>query len=198
MNNGSRWWVTVIEGIVAVLLGLYLVFGGDAAAGNVALVLALYMLIVGVLALLRRSDDAIGRYQGIVAVIVGALVLFLYAFNILPFYWDMTIFAIGAVLVGLMGLYSEFFDRGGRSLSWSRVLVNALLLVLGIMVFFARVQDFDLQAVIGWILIAMGVIIAVWGYLNRDEEEEVEEVSAEVVQDKIEDTREDASDEASE
>ena len=198
MNNGSKWWVTLVEGIVAILLGLYLVFGGDAAAGNVALVLALYMLIVGVLALLRRSDDAIGRYQGIVAVIVGALVLFLYAFNILPFYWDMTIFAIGAVLVGLMGLYSEFFDRGGRSLSWSRVLVNALLLVLGIMVFFARVQDFDLQAVIGWILIAMGVIIAVWGYLNRDEEEEVEEVSAEVVQDKIEDTREDASDEASE
>jgi uncharacterized membrane protein HdeD (DUF308 family) len=200
--NGRSWWVTLIEGIVIVLLGLYLLFGGDAAAGNVILVLALYMLIVGIIALIRGSNDRIGRYQGIIAVIVGALVLFLYAFDILPTYWDFTIFAIGAVLVGLMGLYSEFFDRGGRDFSWGRFLFNALLLLLGVMVFFARIQDFDLQAIIAWILVAMGAIMAVWAFLNRDKNEVVEEnpekVTPKNVEEKIEDTVQDATDEASE
>jgi uncharacterized membrane protein HdeD (DUF308 family) len=200
--NGRSWWVTLIEGIAIILLGIYLLIGGDAAAGNVALVLALYMLIVGVIALIRGSSDRIGRYQGIIAVIVGALVLFLYAFNILPTYWDFTIFAIGAILVGLMGLYSEFFDRGGRDFSWGRFLFNALLLLLGVMVFFARIQDFDLQAIISWILIAMGAIMAVWAFLNRDKEEVVEEIPEEVttedVQEQVEEAIEDAADEASE
>jgi uncharacterized membrane protein HdeD (DUF308 family) len=200
--NGRSWLVTLIEGIAIILLGLYLLFGGDAAAGNVALVLALYMLIVGVIALIRGSRDRIGRYQGIIAVIVGVLVLFLYAFNILPTFWDFTIFAIGAILVGLMGLYSEFFDRGGRGFSWGRFLFNALLLLLGVMVFYSRIQDFDLQAIISWILIAMGAIMAIWAFLNRDKEEVVEEIPKEVtpkdVQEKIEEPVEDVTDEASE
>jgi uncharacterized membrane protein HdeD (DUF308 family) len=196
--NGRSWWVTLIEGIAILILGLYLLFGGDAAAGNVALVLALYMLIVGIIALIRGSSDRIGRYQGIIAVIVGALVLFFYAFDILDTFWDFTIFAIGAILVGLMGLYSEFFDRGGRDFSWGRFLFNALLLLLGVMIFFARVQDFNLQSIISWILIAMGAIMAVWAFLNRDKEEVVEEVTPKDIQKEIVDTKEDAADEAGE
>lgn len=202
MDSGSKWWVTVLEGIVALILGFYLLFGGDAAAGNVALVAALYMLIAGILSLFRGSDDAIGRYQGIIAVIVGALLLFLYAFNILPFYWDMTIFAIGAVIVGLLGLYSAFFDRGGRAFSWGPVLVNALLVLWGVLIFLARVQDFDLQSVTAWILIIMGAIIAIWGYFHRDDEDDAakEDVSKEISPDdtasQIEDVNDEASDEA--
>jgi uncharacterized membrane protein HdeD (DUF308 family) len=196
--NGRSWWVTLIEGIVIALLGFYLLLGGDVAAGNVALVLALYMLFVGVIALIRGSSDRIGRYQGIIAVVVGALVLFLYAFNILPTFWDFTIFAIGAILVGLMGLYSEFFDRGKRDFSWGRFLFNALLVLLGVMIFFARIQDFNLQAIISWILIAMGVIMAVWAFLNRDKEEVVEEIPKEVAPEDIQKEIEDVTDEAGE
>jgi uncharacterized membrane protein HdeD (DUF308 family) len=197
MDNGSKWWVAVLEGIVAIVLGFYLLFGGDAAAGNVALVAALYMLIAGVLSLFRGSDDAIGRYQGILAVIVGALVLFLYAFNILPTYWDFTIFAIGAIIVGLLGLYSAFFDRGGRDFSWGPVLINALLVLWGVLIFFARVQDFDLQNVTAWILIIMGAIIAIWGYFSRDDDTLEEDVSETITSEDVASKIDDASDEAS-
>ena len=70
------------------------------------------------------------------------------------------------------------------------------------MIFFARIQDFDLQAIVSWILIAMGAIMAVWAFFNRDKEDVVEEIpeeiTAEDVQATIEDTVEDAADEASE
>jgi uncharacterized membrane protein HdeD (DUF308 family) len=199
MDNGNSWWVNLLQGIIAILLGLYLLFGGDAAAGNIILVAGLYMLAAGLLALIRGSKDRIGRYRGIVAVIVGALVILLYAVNILPTYWDFTVFAIGAILVGLLGLYSDFFDRGGRDLSWAKVLINALLVLWGAMIFFSRYQDFDLQNITAVILIVMGVVIAAWGYLTRDRDEVVEDIPEEVtpkdIQEKIEDTIDDATDE---
>ncbi len=168
MENEKSWWAPLVQGIIAIILGLYILIGGDPAAGNVVLVAGLYILIAGIISLFRGSSDAIGRYQGIVGVIVGALVLFLYAFDILPTFWDFTIFAIGAILVGAMGLYANFFDRGGRDFSWGPVLINALLILWGAMIFFSRVQDFDLQSITAWILIAIGAILALWGFFSRN------------------------------
>ncbi len=194
----KNWWFTLIQGIIAIILGFYILFGGDAAAGNVALVAALYMLISGIISLFRGNDDAIGRYQGIVAIIAGALVLFLYAFNILPTYWDFTVFAIGAIIVGAMGLYNAFFARGGRQFSWGPVLVNSLLVLWGIMIFFARIQDFNLQTVTGWILVAMGAVIALWAYFTRDKDDApVEDVSKKAASDDAAAKIDDATDEAS-
>ncbi|MFL7840512.1 MAG: hypothetical protein ACK2T4_10195 [Candidatus Promineifilaceae bacterium] len=197
MDNARSWWVTLLQGIIAVLLGLYILLGGASAAGNIALVAAVYMLAVGLLALIRGSNDRIGRYRGIVAVIVGAIVLLLYAVDILDTYWDFTIFAVGAILVSLLGLYSEFFDRGKREFSWAKVLVNALLLLWGIMIFFARYQDFNLQTITGIILIVMGIVAAVWGYLTRDKTEAVQEVAPANIQSKADDTKKDATDKES-
>lgn len=194
----KNWWSTLILGIIAIILGFYILLGGDAAAGNVALVAALYMLISGVISLFRGNDDKIGRYQGIIAVIVGALVLFLYAFNILPTDWDFTIFAVGAIIVGAMGLYNAFFARGGRQFSWGPVLVNGLLIIWGIMIFFARVQDFDLQTVTAWILIIMGTIITLWAYLTRNKNDApAEDVSKETTSDDAASKIDNATDEAS-
>ena len=177
MDNGSKWWVTLAQGIIAILLGIYLLVGGDTAAGNFALVAGLYILIMGVLELWRGSGS-VSRWRGIIGVIVGALILLLKAVNILPTYWDFTIFAIGAMIVGALGLYASFFARSGRRFDWGPVIVNGLLLLWGIMIFFMRAQDLNLQVISAWILIAMGVVLAVWGFISRDGDEEPEEVIA--------------------
>lgn len=170
MDNGRRWWVTLLQGIIAILLGIYLLFGGEAAAGNFALVAGLYILIVGLLEL-WRGRGTVSRYRGIIGVIVGALVLLLKAVDIFPTYWDFTIFAIGAIIVGALGLYASFFARSGRDFQWGPVFINALLLLWGIMIFFTRAQDRDLQTISGLILSAIGVILLLWGFFSRDKGE---------------------------
>ncbi len=169
MDSG-KWWVSLVEGIVAVLLGLYLLFGGDAAAGVFALVAGIYVLVIGVLELWRGSGT-VSRYRGLIGIIVGVLILFLYFVDIFNTPMDFTIFAIGVIIVGAIGLYASFFARSGRRFEWGPVLVNALLLLWGLAIFYFRSQEADLQNFTGWILIAIGVIMGVWGYLSRDDDE---------------------------
>ncbi len=178
MDNGRSWWVLLIEGIIAILLGLYLLFGGDSAAGNFALIAGLYILITAVLELFR-GRGTVSRYRGIIGVIVGAVILLLYFVDLFPTRWDFTIFAIGVIIVGALGLYASFFARSGRGFGWGPVLINALLLLWGILIFFFRAQERDLQAISGWILIGMGAVAAIWGFLNRGDEQPAEEESVE-------------------
>lgn len=201
MNNGSKWWVTLVEGIIAIVLGLYLLFGGDTAAENFRLVAGLYILIIGIVEL-WRGTGTVSRWRGIIGVVVGALILLLRIID-LPWGLDLTIFAIGVIIVGALGLYASFFARRGKRFEWGPVILNVLLVLWGILVFFFDGRPADLQNVTGWILVAAGAVLALWGFFSRDdEEEEVAEISEEVttedIQDKIEDAIEDASDEASE
>ena len=178
MGNGKNWWVTLIQGIIAILLGLYLLVGGNRAAEVFGIVAALYILIVGVIEIFRGNRQGVGFYRGIIGVVVGGLLLLLAAFDILSFYWAFTIFGLGVISVGALGLYAAFFDRGGRDFAWGPVFVNALLLLWGILIFVARMQDFDLQSISGLILVAMGVIIVLWGYFTRDKDDSEESAKA--------------------
>ncbi|MEJ2752025.1 MAG: hypothetical protein P8169_05010 [Chloroflexota bacterium] len=106
MDSG-KWWVSLVEGIVAILLGLYLLFGGDSAAGAFALVAGIYVLVVGILEL-WRGRGTVSRYRGLIGVIVGALILVLYFVDIFNTPLDFTLFAIGTIIVGAIGLYASF------------------------------------------------------------------------------------------
>ena len=167
MSSGQSWWVTVMQGVIALVLGLFLVLGGDQVAGIFGVVAAAYLLISGILELVRGKGGTIRYYRSIIGIIVGALLLLLYVVDILPTGWDFIIFAVGVIIVGGMGLYTSFFDRAGKEFSWGAVLVNLLLLLWGVLIFVARAQAFDLQTVSGWILVALGVVIALWGYFSR-------------------------------
>jgi uncharacterized membrane protein HdeD (DUF308 family) len=197
MDNEKSWWATLIQGIVAVILGLYLLFGGVAAGENFRLVAGLYILIISILELWRGSGS-VSRWRGIIGVIIGALILLLRIIN-LPFDLDLTIFAIGVIIVGILGLYASFFARSGRRFEWGPVIVNALLVLWGILIFYFNGRDADLRIVTGWILVIAGAAIALWGFFSRGNEEVVEETPKEVtpedVQEKVEDTIEDATDE---
>jgi uncharacterized membrane protein HdeD (DUF308 family) len=197
MGSG-KWWVSLVEGIVAILLGLYLLFGGDAAAGAFALVAGLYILVVGILELWRGSGT-VSRYRGLIGIIVGALILLLYFVDIFGTQLDFTIFAIGVIVVGAIGLYASFFARSGRNFEWGPVLVNVLLLLWGLAIFYFRGRDADLQNVTGWILLAIGVVMIIWGYLSRDsgEPEVVTAPEQPTLEDMVDAAKDDASDETS-
>lgn len=167
MKQRNNWWVTILQGIIAVVLGIYLLIGGVQAAGIFALVAAGYMLITGIFDMLRGREHSIVFYRSIASIVTGGVLLFLYAVDLLPTSTDFTIFAIGVIIVGAMGLFTSFFQRAGRPFSWGPVLINLLLLIWGVLIFVARVQESDLQLISGWILIGIGAVLVLWGFLTR-------------------------------
>ena len=120
----------------------------------------------------RGDRGSVGFYRGIIGLVVGGLLLLLAAFPVLSFQTGFLIFAIGVIIVGALGLYASLFARGGKSFDWGPVIINALLLLWGIAIIFFRTREAELQSVTGWILIAIGAVLILWGFFVRSRNDE--------------------------
>lgn len=173
MEKKSPWWLGLIQGLVALGLGLFLVLDRGSASFIIGLLAAIYLLVAGIIQTIRglglRSADkgSMVLIRGLVGLVFGAILLAFALFNIGTLQSGYTILAIGLIVFGTLGLFTSFFQRGDKGFEWGPVLVNLALMVWGILVFFSRSQGFDLALVSGWILIVVGAIILLWTFLGR-------------------------------
>lgn len=171
MSEKRPWWFGLVQGLVALGLGLYLVISRDSAAFIIGLVAAIYLLVGGVIHTLRglglrsAGKGTIPLIRGLVGLILGVVLLAMALFNIGSLASGYTILAIALIIFGALGIYTSFFARGDKEFQWGPVLVNLALLVWGVLVFVSRSMEFDLAIVSGWILIAIGVVILIWTFV---------------------------------
>ena len=176
MGKNSPWWLALIQGLVALGLGLFMLLDPTAASAVIGLLAAIYLLVAGIVHTIRglARRRVVKRMnlmliRGIVGLVVGGIILVIALFNVGTLAFGFTILAIGLIIFGAIGLFSSFFQREGKPLAWGPVLVNLALLVWGILVFFGRSQNFNLAVLSGWILVIIGVVILAWTLLGRND-----------------------------
>jgi uncharacterized membrane protein HdeD (DUF308 family) len=176
MSEKSPWWLGLVQGLVALGLGLYLVFSRDSATFIIGTLAAIYLVVAGAIQTIRgRGLQSAGKgsivlIRGVVGLVFGIVLLALALLSIGSLSAGFTILAIALIIFGALGVYTSLFQRGGRKFDWGPVLVNLALLAWGVLVFFSRAQGFDLTRMSGWILIAVGAIILLWTFLTRSQE----------------------------
>ena len=177
MGKNSPWWLALIQGLVALGLGLFMLLDPTAASAVIGLLAAIYLLVAGIVHTIRglARRRVVKRMnlmliRGILGLIVGGIILVFALFNIGTLANGFTILAIGLIIFGAIGLFSSFFQREGKPLAWGPLLVNLALLVWGVLVFFGRSQNLNLAVISGWILLIIGVVILVWTLLGRKDE----------------------------
>jgi uncharacterized membrane protein HdeD (DUF308 family) len=172
MSQNSPWWLALIQGLVALGAGLFLLVDPTAATFLVGLLAAIYLLVTGLIYTVR---GVIGRrpaksnlllIRGIIGLIFGGVLLAMGLFNIGSLELGYTILAIGLVIFGVMGLLQSLFQRDGKPFAWGPVIVSGALLAWGLIILFAR-ASIDIPAVSGWILVIIGVVIIGWTILGR-------------------------------
>ncbi len=170
MNSSSNWIWKLIQGIIALGLGLFIMFGGDTANTSVAYAIGIFLLLTGAIQLWRgtfnrtAAGGTIDLLIGLIGTIGGAIVLALLYFTDTATSTIYTILAIVLIAFGAVGLFETLFARGRELFSWGSLLVDALLVLLGIMVFVSRSQDFDLNFWGGLSLAVIGLIMAGYAY----------------------------------
>lgn len=184
MSENQPWWIGLVEGIVALALGLFLVFARDTASLYIGVLAAVYLLVAGIIETIRglglRSADqgSMVLVRGVVGLVFGAVLLIMALIDLGGLRFGYTLLGIALIIFGALGIYIYIFQRGGKAFEWGPVLVNVGLLVWGVLVFFSRAQGFDLAIASGWLLIAIGAIILIWTLLTRpDESDEAGAVS---------------------
>ena len=170
-TNANNWIWTLLRGIIAIGLGIFLIAGGDTATTTTAYVLAAYLALAGAAQtfsglLNRRAPGSVtDRVRGLVGLIGGVAMLLLIYFNVLSLAAAFTIIAILVIAFGLLGLFESFFDRGKAYFRWMPVIFNGLLLALGALVFYSRsAAGFNLQPRSGRLLAILGTAVAVCAY----------------------------------
>ena len=170
MNRSNRWVWKVIQGIIALVIGLFVMLGGEVANTTLAWFFSIYLFVSGALQLWRglinrqAAGGSVDLTMGIIGVVGGGIVLFLLWQNESSTPLLYTLLGVLFILYGTVGLFETLFARGSALFSWGELLINILLLGLGIMIFVSRSQGFDLRFWGGLVLAIIGLAIAGYAY----------------------------------
>jgi uncharacterized membrane protein HdeD (DUF308 family) len=160
-----------IQGAIALVLGVYLLFATEHASTTITQIVGAYlagisMLHLGV-AIRRPSENAarpttlLRRLIGLVAGVTAFLspwLEFVSAGN------GRVILAGALVVSGLIGIYGAFTDAQLAEIRWGTALAAGVEIVLGVVFYIATDPDRSLLALLGTVLIVAGGVLAVRAY----------------------------------
>jgi len=169
-RRSTAWWVLLIEGLVALGLGLAILFQPNQAQGWVLLFMAVLLSVHGLLTLL---GFLFGRRQGNFPLIRGAIALIIgMAAILMPMFGfdDRTtiawMLAAGLVVTGVLSVVAPFVEtnqearRGG-------LLMALFLVVLGVLLFYNLMTGINVLQITAWTLLIFGVGLSGYGIAAR-------------------------------
>lgn len=174
--ESSPWWVTLAEGVVLALMGLFVLVSPGGAGGILLQVIALVLLVQSVLQVigsLRGSasrDEQWSLLQAGVGATIGALVVIDGWFrDYLTIDAARGILGIGLLAFAVLGLLRAFLG-GDRPEGWVPPVVNAALLaVLALLLLTTQGEaGLDRLRLIGAIALIGGVVVAFLAWRRRE------------------------------
>jgi len=177
MKKEKLWWLVLVQGIVAIGLGVYIMAQREQAIVYIGMLAAAYIFVSGITQAIgstvqKNKKSTSGLIRGIAGVVIGGGLLAAGWFGWVDVKTGYSLLAVGLLLYGGLGLWHSFFDRGDIPFSWGPIFLNALLMLWGFLVFFSRMQGFDLAFISAVILMVLGIIAIVWSFLIRPTSEE--------------------------
>jgi uncharacterized membrane protein HdeD (DUF308 family) len=171
-KSSNAWVWTIIRGIIALVLGIYLLVAANSSAPLVVgYALAGYLTISGAMqtfaSIFNRNapGSSTDRLRGLLGLVGGGVLLLLAYFDILSPSASYIGLAILLIAYGALGLFEVLFDRGAKSFNWMSLIINVLLIALGVLAFVFRARELNLLTYAGGILLLIGAIIFLYGYL---------------------------------
>ena len=165
----THWWVFLLEGIAAILIGILLLTDPAATVVAITIFLGFYWLFVGVLELVRMFVDRSVPWIwslliGILGIVAGILVLNhpLFAAVLLP--------ATLVIYLGVLGVVIGIFEiiggiAGGGIGSFILGVIN---LLIGILLLSSPVMaTLAVPFVFGILLLVEGVALIIWAFRVR-------------------------------
>lgn len=164
------WWAPGIEGIVAVIIGVFIVAQPEGAANLIRHLIALALLalslgqVVAGFRFRQRSEAPWATLRGGVGGTVAALTF------LAPVWWNLSedatrqLLAIGLLGFGVLGIVASVAAVGARRFDAGAMVADALAIVLGVLLLNATAADVDRVRYLGWAAIAGGVALLVYSY----------------------------------
>jgi len=173
-GSGTAWWIVLVEGIVLLGLGVYLIIWRDTAQKYTGYLVAAYLLLTGVFQLwrgirMRGKDKMAGTalWRGLVGVVTAGLIFLLPQINLLSLDSASALLGIGLLLYGLMGLYLGFRIKTGAGRPWGSILNSLLVTILGGVFLYGVFGETDIVQIVGGLAALFGVLLIIYSLYRR-------------------------------
>jgi LPXTG-motif cell wall-anchored protein len=167
---GIPWWVVLVEGIFALIFGIFLITAPGSTSVFLVTVLGFYWLIRGIFSIIEIFIPNTGThwgwllFMGILGIIAGLVVLRhpIYATAIVGTFL-IVFLAVDGFIMGILGLIRAFTGGG-----WGPGILGILTIVIAILLFmniYVAIQA--LPIVIGAFLIVGGIVAIFFSFRIR-------------------------------
>src|SRR5438876_6775263 len=164
------WWIVLVEGIFALIFGIFLITAPGATSVFLVTVLGFYWLIRGIFSIIEIFIPNTGThwgwllFMGILGIIAGMVVLRhpLYATALVGTFL-IVLLAVDGLIMGIMGLIRAFTGAG-----WGPGILGILTIIIAIFLFtnvFGAVLA--LPIVLGAVMIVGGIVAIVYSFRIR-------------------------------
>ena len=164
------FWVPVIEGVVALALGVYIVLFPQDAPGVVRSIIALALLVLSALQIFEgfrfwnRSVSPWATLSGGVGATAAVFALLaLWLPEITPAAARVML-AIGLAAFGIIGLVSLIFTLRSTGFKIASLIINLLAIALGVFLYLAEEQNPERVKMLGLVALLGGAILLAYGY----------------------------------
>jgi Uncharacterized conserved protein len=162
------WWVVLLEGIIAILLGLFLLYRPAATTVFLIQILGIFWLAEGILsvvgALIFSGNRIWKLLSGILSIIAGALIL------MYPIYSPLIVLTLFILFIGVWVIIDGVVKvilalKGG---GWGIGIIGILTIILGLLLLTnSLVGVLFLPWIFGFFLILGGIGSLIWGLRMR-------------------------------
>lgn len=167
---GFPWWILLLEGIVALIVGIYLITAPGSTSVFLVTVLGFYWLIRGIFSIIeiflpyRTTHWGWLLFMGILGIAAGLIVLRhpIYATAIAGTF-IIVFLAVDGLIMGIMGLIRAFTGDG-----WGPGILGILSIIISIFLFVNLYSAVSvLPIVLGAFLIVGGIIAIFYAFRIR-------------------------------
>ena len=165
----SRWWILLLEGIAAIVIGILLFTDTDQTVFTLVLFVGIWWFISGIIDLITlffdRHQWGWRLFSGILGILAGLLIIRhpMWASLLVPatLTWVVGLFG---VLIGVMAIIRAFQGEG-----WGAGILGAISIVLGLFLFSTNTGVAAQTAIVAaavWAIIG-GIVAVVWAFRLR-------------------------------
>lgn len=168
----KNWWFLVINGLIAILVGIFLLFFEKDMIKELVRYIGIGIAVVGALLLFAairniKADKQAGMllFESILTLVIGLIIVLFPTFSLNVF---LIIIGVWAVILGIVQL-AILINIKGKIAGKNILLFNGLLtIVLGVMLFFEPLTSVViLVKILGAFAIIFGILMIYFGFVLK-------------------------------
>ena len=161
-NKVIPWWLVLIQGIAALIIGIFLITSPGATTFVLVQFLGIYWMVSGIFQIVAIFVDNTAwgwkLFAGILGILAGILILNhpLWSTLLVPATL-IIILGVQGIIFGILGLVQAFQGAG-----WGAGILGALSIIFGIVLLFNSVLG---AAALPWVLGIFGIVGGIAGII---------------------------------